>query len=154
MSVLTIKARMYINLGVLATAMVLVCAVALSAFNDSSRRMQQLHADNLVPITQINEIYQRSLQSQQYRLEAYIHRDPAFTQRNYDAVKQNRARINELTELFSEYPLSAEERRLLDEVKEQRAALVASGKQEIEALLAGNYDAAAKVRVEAIEPVI
>lgn len=64
MSVLTIKARMYINLGVLATAMVLVCAVALSAFNDSSRRMHQLHAENLVPITQINEIYQRSLQSQ------------------------------------------------------------------------------------------
>src|SRR5688572_33244885 len=117
MSVLTIKARMYINLGVLATAMVLVCAVALSAFSGSSIRMQQLHAENLVPITQINEIYQRSLQSQQYRLEAYIHRDPAFTQRNYDAIKENRGRINELTELFGKYPLSDEERRLLDDVK-------------------------------------
>jgi methyl-accepting chemotaxis protein-1 (serine sensor receptor) len=116
--------------------------------------MQQLHAENLVPITQINEIYQRSLQSQQFRLEAYIHRDLAYTQRNYDAVKENRARINELTELFSEYPLSDEERRLLDEVKEQRAALVSSGKQEIEALLAGNYDVATKVRIDAIEPVI
>lgn len=154
MSLLTIKARMYVNLGVLAVAMLIVCGVALNAFNNSSRRMQQLHAENLVPITQINEIYQRSLQSQQYRLEAYIHRDPAFTQRNYDAIKENRARINELTELFSEYPLSTEERRLLDQVKEQRAALVASGKQEIEALLAGNYDAAATVRVDAIEPVI
>ena len=154
MSLLTIKARMYVNLGVLAVAMLVVCGVALSAFNNSSRRMQQLHAENLVPITQINEIYQRSLQSQQYRLEAYIHRDPAFTQRNYDAIKENRARINELTELFSKYPLSDEERRLLDAVKEQRAALVASGKQEIEALLAGDYDGAAKVRVGAIEPVI
>jgi methyl-accepting chemotaxis protein len=154
MSVLTIKARMYINLGVLATAMVLVCAVALSAFSDSSARMQQLHAENLVPITQINEIYQRSLQSQQYRLEAYIHRDPSFTQENYGKVKENRARINELTELFSKYPLTDEEQDLLKEVKDQRAAIVDAGKKEIEALLAGDYDGAGKVRVGQIEPVI
>jgi methyl-accepting chemotaxis protein-1 (serine sensor receptor) len=154
MSMLTIKTRMYVNLGVLAVAMLVVCGVALSAFNASSRRMQQLHAENLVPITQINEIYQRSLQSQQYRLEGYVHRDPAFTQKNYDQVKQNRARINELTELFSKYPLSDEERGLLDEVKSQRAAIVDAGKKEIELLLAGEYDAAAKVRVGSIEPVI
>lgn len=113
MSMLSIKARMYVNLGVLAVAMLVVCGVALNAFNSSSRRMQQLHAENLVPITQINEIYQRSLQSQQYRLEAYVHRDPAFTQKNFDQVKENRGRINELTEQFSKYPLGQEERRLL-----------------------------------------
>jgi hypothetical protein len=73
MSLLTIKARMYINLGVLAVAMLVVCGVALSSFGNSSRRMQQLHAENLVPITQINEIYQRSLQSQQYRREPRPH---------------------------------------------------------------------------------
>jgi methyl-accepting chemotaxis protein len=151
---LTIKTRMYVNLGVLAVAMLVVCGVALSAFNASSRRMQQLHSDNLVPITQISEIYQRSLQSQQYRLEGYVHRDPAFTQKNYEQVKQNRGRINELTELFSKYPLSEPERRLLDEVKSQRAAIVDAGKKEIELLLAGEYDAAAKIRIEAIEPVI
>ncbi|MET0532759.1 MAG: methyl-accepting chemotaxis protein [Steroidobacter sp.] len=154
MSALTIKARMYVNLGVLATAMVLVCSVALNAFGDSSRRMQQLHAENLIPITQINEIYQRSLQSQQYRLEGYVHRDPAFTQRNYDQVKENRARINELTEKFSQYPLTDAERRLLDDVKQQRATIVDAGKKEIELLLAGDYDAAAKVRIGEIEPVI
>src|SRR5688572_30852441 len=132
MSVLTIKARMYINLGVLATAMVLVCAVALSAFSDSSRRMQQLHDENMAPIAQINEIYQRSLQSQQYRLEAYVHRDPAFTQENYAKVKENRGRINELTEAFSKYPLTDEERDLLKDVKDQRGAIVDAGKKEIE----------------------
>ena len=63
MSMLTIKTRMYVNLGVLAVAMLVVCGVALSAFNASSRRMQQLHSDNLVPITQINEIFQRSAKS-------------------------------------------------------------------------------------------
>ncbi|GFE83151.1 methyl-accepting chemotaxis protein [Steroidobacter agaridevorans] len=151
---LTIKTRMYVNLGVLAVAMLVVCGVALSAFNASSRRMQQLHAENLVPITQINEIYQRSLQSQQYRLEGYVHRDPTFTKSNYDMVKENRGRINELTDLFSQYPLSEQERRLLDEIKSQRAAIVDAGKQEIELLLAGDYDAATKVRIEAIEPVI
>ena len=154
MSVLTIKARMYINLGVLATAMVLVCAVALSAFSDSERRMQQLHAENMVPITQINEIYQRSLQSQQYRLEAYVHRNPSFTQENYAKIKENRARINELTELFGKYPLTQEERDLLDDVKQQRATIVDAGKKEIEALLAGDYEGAGKVRIEQIEPVI
>lgn len=154
MSLLTIKARMYVNLGVLAVAMLVVCGVALDAFNGSSHRMQQLHAENLVPITQINEIYQRSLQSQQHRLEAYIHRDPAVTQANYDKVKQNRARINDLTEKFSEYPLTREERALLDEVKQQRAAIVDAGKKEIELLLAGDYDGAAKIRVGSIEPVI
>ncbi|WP_129644893.1 methyl-accepting chemotaxis protein [Peristeroidobacter agariperforans] len=154
MSMLTIRTRMYVNLGVLAVAMLVVCGVALSAFNSSSRRMQQLHAENLVPITQINEIYQRSLQSQQYRLEGYVHRDPAFTKTNYDMVKENRGRINELTELFGQYPLSEQERRLLDEVKSQRAAIVDAGKKEIELLLAGEYDAATKVRIEAIEPVI
>ncbi|MBL8265083.1 methyl-accepting chemotaxis protein [Steroidobacter sp.] len=154
MSMLTIKSRMYMNLGVLAVAMLVVCGVALNAFNGSSKRMQQLHAENLVPITQINEIFQRSLQSQQYRLEAYVHQDPAFTQRNYDKIKENRGRINELTELFGKYPLSETERGLLNEVKEQRATLVASGKQEIDALLAGDYATASKVRVQSIEPVI
>jgi methyl-accepting chemotaxis protein-1 (serine sensor receptor) len=154
MSMLTIKTRMYVNLGVLAVAMLVVCGVALSAFNASSRRMEQLQAENLVPVTQINEIYQRSLQSQQYRLEGYAHRDPAFTQKNYEQVKQNRGRINELTELFSKYPLSDAERRLLDDIKSQRAAIVDAGKKEIELLLASDYDAAAKVRIDAIEPVI
>jgi methyl-accepting chemotaxis protein-1 (serine sensor receptor) len=116
--------------------------------------MRQLHAENMVPITQINEIYQRSLQSQQYRLEAYVHRDPSFTQENYAKVKENRARINELTELFGKYPLSDEERDLLDELKAQRAAIVDAGKKEIESLLAGDYDGASKVRVDQIEPVI
>ena len=50
---LTIKTRMYVNLGVLVVAMLVVCGVALSAFNASSRRMQQLHSENLVPITQV-----------------------------------------------------------------------------------------------------
>ena len=154
MSMLTIKTRMYVNLGVLAVAMLVVCGVALSGFNSSSLRMQRLHAEDLVPITQIGEISERSLQSQQYRLEAYAHRDPAFTQSNYELVKQNRARINELTELFDKYPLSDQERQLLDEVKQQRAAIVDAGKQEIELLLAGDYDAAAKVRIASIEPVI
>ncbi len=154
MSMLTIKTRMYLNLGVLAVAMLVVCGVALSAFNASAARMQQLQAENLVPITQINEIYQRSLQSQQYRLEGYAHRDPAFTQRNYEQVKQNRARINELTDLFSKYPLSEQERGLLDDIKSQRAAIVDAGKKEIDLLLAGDYEAAAKIRVDAIEPVI
>lgn len=154
MSMLTIKTRMYVNLGVLAVAMLVVCGVALSAFNASSRRMQQLHAENLVPITQINEIFQRSLQSQQYRLEAYVHKDASFTQANYDQVKQNRGRINELTEQFGKYPLSPVERDLLAQVKQQRAAIVDAGKQEIELLLAGDYDGATKVRIESIEPVI
>jgi methyl-accepting chemotaxis protein-1 (serine sensor receptor) len=154
MSMLTIKTRMYVNLGVLAVAMLVVCGVALSAFNASSLRMEQLQAENLVPITQINEIYQRSLQSQQYRLEGYAHRDPPFTQKNYEQVKQNRARINELTELFSKYPLSDRERSLLEDIKSQRAAIVDAGKKEIDLLLAGDYDAAAKIRIDAIEPVI
>ncbi len=154
MSMLTIKTRMYVNLAVLAVAMLVVCGVALSAFNASSRRMEQLHAENLVPITQINEIFQRSLQSQQYRLQAYVHQNPTFTQANYELVKQNRARINELTELFAKYPLSEVERQLLDEVKQQRAAIVDAGKKEIELLLAGDYASATKVRIDSIEPVI
>jgi methyl-accepting chemotaxis protein len=145
---------MYVNLGVLALAMLIVCGVALRAFNHSGQRMQQLYEENLIPIAEIDEIYQRSLQSQQYRLEGYVHHDPAFTQQNYDAIKSNRSRINELTEQFDKYPLTAEERRLLDQVKEQRAAIVNAGKQEIDALLAGQYDAAAKVRIESLEPVV
>ncbi|HEY0683136.1 MAG TPA: methyl-accepting chemotaxis protein [Steroidobacter sp.] len=154
MSMLTIKTRMYVNLGVLAVAMLVLCGVALNAFTASSARMQQLHAENLIPITQINEIYQRSLQSQQFRLEAYVHRNPSFTQSNYELVKQNRARINELTESLSKHSLTATERQLLDEVIQQRVDLVDSGKKEIELLLAGEYEAAGKVRVESMEPVI
>ncbi|MDY6948415.1 MAG: MCP four helix bundle domain-containing protein, partial [Pseudomonadota bacterium] len=151
---LSIKTRMYVNLGVLALAMLVVCTVALSGFNSSSLRMKRLHAENLVPITQVGEIAERSLQSQQYRLAAYIHRDVSFTQSNYELVKQNRAQINELTEQFDKYSLSERERQLVAEVKQQRAAIVDAGKKEIELLLAGDYDAAAKVRIAAIEPVI
>ncbi|MBM0108385.1 MCP four helix bundle domain-containing protein [Steroidobacter sp. S1-65] len=154
MSMFTIKTRMYLNLGVLAVAMLVVCGVALSGFNASSSRMQQLHAESLIPITHINEIYQRSLQSQQFRLEAYVHKDPAFTQANYELVKQNRARINDLTDALSKQSLSATERQLLEEVKQQRADLVDSGKREIDLLLAGDYEAASKVRVELMESVV
>jgi len=150
----TIKARLYINLGVLATALLVVCAVGLRAFGHASARMERLYSENLLSIAKVDEIYQRSLQSQQMRLEAYVHRNPAFTESNYEVVKTNRARINELMESFDAIPMSDAERSLSNEIKSQRSSIVDAGKQEIAALLAGQYDAAAKIRLEAIEPVI
>ncbi len=154
MSGLSIKARLYLNLGILVVALVVVCGVGLRAFNSSSERMESLYTENLVPIAHAGEIFQRSLQSQQYRLEGYVHRDTAFTQQNYGGVKANRARINELMEQFEKVDLSSEERQLSEQIKEQRGSIVDAGKQEIEALLAQNYDAATKVRIGSIEPVI
>ncbi|HEY5808614.1 MAG TPA: methyl-accepting chemotaxis protein [Povalibacter sp.] len=154
MSGLSIRARLYVNLAVLAVALCVVCGVGLHAFNRASDRMESLYSDNLVPIANAGEIFQRSLQSQQYRLEAYVHKDAAFTQRNYDAVKANRERINSLMEEFEKADLPREERLLSAQIKEQRTSIVSVGKQEIEALLAQNYDAAAKARVDGIEPVI
>ncbi len=154
MSGLSIKARLYLNLGILVVALVVVCSVGLRAFNSSSERMESLYTANLVPIAHAGEIFQRSLQSQQFRLEAYVHRDTAFTQQNYDGVKANRGRINELMEQFEQVPLSSEERQLSQQIKEQRGSIVDAGKQEIEALLAQNYDAATRVRIDSIEPVI
>ena len=154
MSALSIRARMYLNLSTLAVALIVVCAVGLHSFNRMSQRIEEMYSGNLVPIAQIDEVYQRSLQSQQLRLEAYVHRDLAFTKDNYEVVKANRARINELLEAFEKVDLAADERRLLAELKEQRAALVSIGKQEIDALLAGDYDGASQIRMSSIEPVI
>jgi methyl-accepting chemotaxis protein-1 (serine sensor receptor) len=154
MTGLSIKARLYLNLAILAVALIVVLGVGLKAFNNASNRMETLYSDNLVPIASFGEIFQRSLQSQQYRLEAYVHKDTQFTQANYDAVKENRGRINSLMEEFDKVSLSPEERKLSDEIKEQRASIVSSGKQEIEALLAQDYESATKVRIGSIEPVI
>ena len=151
---LTIKSRLYLNLAVLAIALLVVCGVGLRAFGNANARMDRLYTENLLSIAKVDEIYQRSLQSQQMRLEAYVHRDPAFTQQNYEVVKANRARINELMETFEAIPMSDAERALSDEIKRQRGSIVDAGKQEIEALLAGHYDVAAKVRLQSIEPVI
>jgi methyl-accepting chemotaxis protein-1 (serine sensor receptor) len=154
MTGLTIKARLYLNLAVLATALVVVCGVGLSAFNDSEQRLKQLYSEGLISISQVDEIYQRSLQSQQLRLEAYVHKDPAFTKLNYEGVKSNRARINELMEQFDAAQLPEAARALSEEIKAQRASIVSAGKQEIELLLAGDYEAAKSVRLQSIEPVI
>ena len=90
MSSLSIKARLYLNLAVLAVALCVVCGVGMRAFNRASVRMESLYSEDLEPIASYGEIFQRSLQSQQYRLEAYVHKDPVFTQSYYDAVKANR----------------------------------------------------------------
>ena len=66
---LTIKARLYINLGVLAMALLVVCAVGLRAFGHASARMERLYTENLLSIAKVDEIYARSLQSQQMRLK-------------------------------------------------------------------------------------
>ena len=87
MTGLSIKARLYLNLAILAVALIVVLGVGLKAFNNASNRMETLYSDNLVPIASFGEIFQRSLQSQQYRLEAYVHKDTQFTQANYDAVR-------------------------------------------------------------------
>lgn len=152
--VLSIKTRMYLSLAILATALLVVGGSGLLALNRTADRMNELYADNLVPIQQIDEVYQRSLQSQQYRLEAYVHRDAAFTQANYDAIKANRARINELLEQTKNVRFSPTEQALAEEIQNQRAALVSIGKQEIDALLAQDYETAAKIRLQQIEPVI
>jgi len=154
MSGLSIKARLYLNLAILAAALVVVCGVGLRDFNHVSDRLESLYSENLRPIASFSEVFQRSLQSQQYRLEAYVHRDPAFTQRNYDAVKANRERINELMGEFNKVDLAPEERRLSDQIKDQRSSIVSLGKQEIEALLAQDYAAATKARIDGLEPVI
>jgi methyl-accepting chemotaxis protein len=154
MSSLSIKARLYLNLAVLAVAGWVGCGVGMRAFNRASARMEALYSENLEPIASYGEIFQRSLQSQQYRLEAYVHKDPVFTQSNYDAVKANRARINDLMEKFESLDLAPEERRLADDIRTQRGSIVDAGKQEIDALLAQDYDAATRVRINNIEPVI
>jgi methyl-accepting chemotaxis protein len=154
MTGLTIKARMYINLSVVCAVLLVVCLTGITYFNRLSHRMEVMYSDALVPIANISEIYQRSLQSQQYRLEAYVHRDQKFTQSNYESIKRNRARINELMESIDKLDLSAQERAIADAIKADRASLVSVGKEEMEALLAGNYDAAAKARLAGIEPVI
>jgi methyl-accepting chemotaxis protein len=154
MSQLSIKIRLYINLSVLASALLLVCGVGLLAFSSATERMRALYEENLLSIAYVDEIYQRSLQSQQMRLEAYVHKDPAFTQANYEIVKANRVRINELMEKFEKIPLTKEERRLTDEIKSERASIVDIGKEEIAALLAGDYEGAKKLRIEGLEPII
>lgn len=154
MSQLSIKARLYINLGVLAAALLLVCGMGLIAFSNATERMRALYEENLLSIAYVDEVYQRSLQSQQMRLEAYVHKDPAFTEANYEVVKANRARINELMEMFEKIPLTNEERRLTDEIKSQRTSIVDVGKGEIAALLAGDYEGAKKLRIEGLEPII
>jgi methyl-accepting chemotaxis protein len=154
MSKLTVKARLYINLAILAAALLAVCTTGWVSFGRATARMHSLHEDYLVPTSQIDEVYQRSLQSQQFRLEAYVHRDHAFTQSNYDAVKANRERINQLLDVFSKSARSAEDKATLAEMSTERAELVSVGKQEIDSLLGGNYDAATRVRIGGIEPVI
>jgi methyl-accepting chemotaxis protein len=154
MSGLSIKARLYLNLAILAVALVVVCGVGLRAFNRATDRIESLYSQNLMPIAHAGEIFQRSLQSQQFRLEAYVHKDPAFTQMNYDGVKANRGRINELMEQFEQVDLAPEERRLSQQIKEQRSSIVDAGKKEIESLLAQDYDAATQTRIQSIEPVI
>lgn len=154
MSGLTIKARMYINLGVLGVALLVVCLTGMHAFDQISQRMESLYHEAMMPVASMGEVYQRSLQSQQYRLEAYVHRDPQFTQKNYDAIKSNRARINELMEQVNKIDLGNEDRNLAASIKADRASIVDAGKQEIDALLAGNYDAAARIRLNSIEPII
>ncbi|HEY6645310.1 methyl-accepting chemotaxis protein [Povalibacter sp.] len=154
MSALSIKARLYLNLAILAVALFVVCGVGMRAFNRATDRIESLYSESLVPIARVGEVFQRSLQSQQLRLEAYVHRDPRFTQENYDGVKANRERINELLQQFEQVDLPAEERRLAQEVKEERASIVDAGKQEIDALLAQDYDAATKTRIQGIEPAL
>jgi methyl-accepting chemotaxis protein-1 (serine sensor receptor) len=154
MSGLTIKARLYVNLGILAVALLVVGAVGLRSFSRASDRMEALYGENLLPVGHIGEIFERSLLSQQYRLETYVHRDVEFTKQKSEAIKANRGRINELVESFDKLNLSTGERRLADEIKQQRAALVGIGKQEMAELLAGNYDAAAKIRIGSLEPII
>src|SRR5262245_21329887 len=154
MTALSIKTKMYINLGVLAVALLVVCLTGVHAFDQISQRMESLYGEALKPLASMDEVYQRSLQSQQFRLEAYVHRDPQFTQKNYDGVKANRARINEIMEQLEKVPLGDADRALADSIKADRASIVDAGKKEIDALLAGDYDAAAKVRLSSIEPVI
>jgi hypothetical protein len=71
MTGLSIKARLYLNLAVLATALIVVCGVGLSAFNDSEQRLKQLYSEGLISISQVDEIYQRSL-SHAAQLQALV----------------------------------------------------------------------------------
>lgn len=151
---MSIKARLYLNLGILAVALLVVCAVGLRSFSRAAARTENLYTESLVPLAQVGEIFQRSLQSQQYRLETYVHRDAGFTKHNADAVKTNHDRINELMENFDKLSLRPQEQQLADEIKQQHATLASIGKQEMEALLAGDFAAAAKIRIASIEPII
>jgi methyl-accepting chemotaxis protein len=154
MNNLSVITRMYLNFGILVGGLLLITGMALYSFDRMSDRMQNMYDKNLVPLAQVGEIYQRSLQSQQFRLQTYLRRDPAYTQKNYEAIKANRARINELMEAFEHTPMSAQERELSDSIKHQRESIVSVGKAEIDALLAQDYVTAVKIRLTGLEPVI
>lgn len=150
----SIKARLYLNLAILGLATVIVFGMGLLAFSRAAANMESLYTNQLLSIADVAEIFSRSLQSQQYRLEAYVHRDPTFTQKNSDAIKANREVINGRMADLKEREISADNKRLLATIEDQRSSLVSIGRKEMEALLAGDYDAAATIRLADIEPVI
>jgi methyl-accepting chemotaxis protein-1 (serine sensor receptor) len=139
---LSVKARLFLTLGLLSLILVVVGLLGLRALARSNDELQSVFHGNLLPITWVGTMSANSREVITKLDEAIVSGSPADLTASQELAKLKAVENNALWEKYKATQLDEEEKRLAQDCEDTRKAYRAARDEVIKELAAGNVEAA------------
>ncbi len=142
----SVKARLIVAVGVLASLIAVIGAVALYGMNRSNASLGSVYADRLIPAGQIGGILERVMENRMLVMDAVARPGADAIQTNKARIEKNRDEITKIWDAYLATYLTPEEKMLAEQWGNDRAVFVKEGLgAAMTALAAGKTDEARKI---------
>jgi methyl-accepting chemotaxis protein len=149
---LSVKARLFLILGLLSLATVVVGVVGYSAAHSINDDLKISYEDNFLAQAALGEIISRQRGNTEQVMLAALVSTPEAAGAARAHVLQNRDRINELWDFYAADVVLPEEKQLADSFHEARARLIAANNAALAMAEAGNKDEATRIIDKEVQP--
>jgi methyl-accepting chemotaxis protein I, serine sensor receptor len=143
---LSVKARLFLTLGLLSLILVIVGLLGLRALARSNDDLQAVFHENLLPITWVGTMSANSREVITKLDEAIVSGNPGDLTASQDFAKLKAVENNALWEKYKATQLDETEKRLAQECEDTRKAYRGTRDEVIKELAAGNIEAARTLR--------
>lgn len=148
-----ISTRLLVLIGLLSTILIGIGLLGLLGISQANAGLKTVYEDRTVPAGQIADINRLLLRNRLEVANSLIERTPQAVAEHTREIEENIARINKVWDAYTATTLTEEEAKLANKFAQDRARFVQEGlRPAIEALRAGDYEVANRLRSEKIAP--
>jgi methyl-accepting chemotaxis protein I, serine sensor receptor len=149
---LSVKARLFLTLGVLSLASAVVGVLGYSTAHSINDDLKISYEDNFLAQAALGEIISRQRGNTEQVMLAALVSTPEAAGASRAHVLQNRDRINELWDSYAAKVTLPEEKQLADSFHEARARLITANNAALGMAEAGNKDEAVRIVDKDVQP--
>jgi methyl-accepting chemotaxis protein len=149
---LSVKARLFLTLGLLSAASAIVGVLGYSTAHSINDDLNITYEDNFLAQAALGEIISRQRGNSEQVLLSILAATPEAARASRVRVEQNRDRINELWRSYAPEVTLPEEKQLADSFDEARLRLIAANNAALALAEAGNDEEAIRIIDKDVRP--